>query len=197
MSRFNPQEADFSSLPLKARGMPLALSIRPGAGLLLLVALSGSAFIFAPLSQVQAAPVEELPALCARLGNDDTIRPYSPSLRNGTVRAFKVLYPDAKGDPADNELETEANFRCMNGKVLVCFVGANLPCAKMNTARENAGANEFCRSNPDANFVGAAATGHDTVYSYRCRDGRAEVDAEIWELDERGFAKKLWVEISN
>jgi hypothetical protein len=149
----------------------------------------------APPPDVQAAEEDDLPALCARVRDDDTIRGYSPSLRDDTVRAFKTFFPDAKGVPADDELEAQANFRCMNGKVLVCFVGANLPCVKMNTARDNPGANEFCRSNPDAYLVPASATGHDTIYSYRCQGGRAEVDGEVWELDERGFAKKLWTEI--
>jgi hypothetical protein len=196
MSSLSLQDTDLSAMPLKSRGLLFTLSKR--AKRLLLVAMRGSAFIFAPLSQVQAAPMEELPALCTRLGNDDTIRPYSPSLRSETVRAFKTRYPDAKGVPADEELEIQANFRCMNGKVLVCFIGANLPCVKMNTARDNAGADEFCRSHSSGEeSVPAAATGHDAVYSYRCRNGRAEVDGELWQLDERGFAKKLWTEISN
>jgi hypothetical protein len=85
----------------------------------------------------------------------------------------------------------------MNGKALVCFIGANLPCAKINTSRDNRGASEFCRSNPNADFVPLFAAGHDTLYSYRCRDGRAEIKGKVWALDERGFAKKLWTEISN
>ncbi|MGX7876015.1 hypothetical protein ACVDG5_027885 [Mesorhizobium sp. ORM6] len=75
---------------------------------------------------------------------------------------------------------------------MVCFVGANLPCAKMNVTRDDPGADEFCRQNPNENGVPAAATGHDTVFSYGCRHGKAEVVGQTWQLDERGFARKLW-----
>ena len=52
------------------------------------------------------------------------------------------------------------------------FTGANLPCGKMNTARDNQGADDYCRANPDVDVVPAFATGHDTIYSYRCAGGR-------------------------
>jgi hypothetical protein len=83
----------------------------------------------------------------------------------------------------------------MDGKVLACFVGANLPCAKMNAARDNPGANEFCKTNPNDDVVPAFATGHDAVYSYKCASGKAVVTGNSWALDKRGFAKELWTEV--
>jgi hypothetical protein len=142
-----------------------------------------------------AEQADDLHQLCRQVRDDDTLRKYSPALCDETVQAFRTLFPDAKSVPADDELETQAVFRCMNGKVLVCLVGANLPCTKMNTARNNPGADEFCRQNPDEDSVPAYAVGHDAVYSYRCRNGRAEVVDTLWDLDERGFAKKLWAEL--
>lgn len=143
-----------------------------------------------------AEPADDLHQVCRQVRDDDTLREYSPALRDETVQAFKKLFPDAKSVPADDELETQAIFRCMNGKVLVCAVGANLPCVKMNAARDNPGANEFCRQNPaDEDSVPAYAVGHDSVYSYKCRNGRAEVVEPTWDLDERGFARKLWAEL--
>ncbi|MDT9702903.1 hypothetical protein, partial [Streptomyces sp. P17] len=56
-----------------------------GVVLLLALALSATA--------VHADPAET----CARAGNDDTVRPYDPALRQGFVRAFKTLFPGAKG----------------------------------------------------------------------------------------------------
>lgn len=140
----------------------------------------------------RAAPTDDLHKLCRQARNDDTIRDYSPALRDGTVQAFRKLAPDAQGTPDDSELQTQAQYRCMDGKVLVCFVGANLPCVKMNASRDNPGADAFCRSNPNQDGVPAVATGHDTIFSYRCRAGKAEVAGRIWELDKRGFARKLW-----
>ena len=80
----------------------------------------------------------------------------------------------------------------MNGRLLACFTGANLPCAKMNTSRDNAGAEAFCRSSPDANVVPAFATGHDAAYRYRCTSGQAKIVGNTFALDQRGFAAKLW-----
>jgi hypothetical protein len=142
-----------------------------------------------------AALAQDLYKLCRQMKNDDTIRPYSHDLYSGTVKAFKKLFPDAKGTPAESELQTQANYRCMDGKVLACFVGANLPCAKMNAARDNPGANEFCKTNPNEDVVPAFATGHEAVYSYKCASGKAVVTGETWALDKRGFAQKLWAEV--
>jgi hypothetical protein len=140
----------------------------------------------------KAAPAEDLHKFCRQVKNDDTIRPYSHELYSGTAKAFKRLFLDAKNAPQEQELETQANYRCMNGKVLVCFVGANLPCAKMNAALDNPGADEFCKTNPNDDVVPAFATGHDAVYSYKCQNGKAKVNGSAWALDKRGFAKKLW-----
>jgi len=106
--------------------------------------------------QARAAP-EALAGVCARLGNDDSIRDYDPSLRAGTASAFRKLFPNAKSGPDGEFWQTQAQYRCMNGKVMVCFVGANLPCTKMNSKRENPDADVFCRDNPDAGSVPAYA----------------------------------------
>jgi len=173
----------------------MALFRFPDAGLFFSAVLMGGMVSLAPTGDAAAGSSEELHQLCRRLRNDDTLREYSPALRAGTIAAFKRLAPNAQGVPADDELKTQAIFRCMGGKVLVCFVGANLPCAKMNAARDNPGANRFCRENPNDDDVPAVAAGHDAVYSYRCRNGRAETTGELWKLDERGFAKTLWAEV--
>ncbi|ESW62713.1 hypothetical protein X772_36805 [Mesorhizobium sp. LSJC280B00] len=144
---------------------------------------------------VTKAEAADMHQLCRQVHNDDTIQDYSPALHDETVQAFKALASDAQIAPDDSELRAQAQYRCMDGKVMVCFVGANLPCTKMNAARDNPGADEFCRQNPNAKDVPAVATGHDTVYSYRCRNGQAEIADDLWELDERGFAKKLWAEL--
>lgn len=159
-------------------------------GLFAATLLSAFAFI-----AVDSAAAEDLYKLCRQLKNDDTIRPYSHELHDGTVKAFKKLFPDANGTLSESELQAEANYRCMNGKVLVCFVGANLPCAKMNASRDNPGADAFCKANPNNEVVPAAATGHDAVYAYKCRNGKAVITGNPWKLDKRGFGKTLWAEV--
>jgi hypothetical protein len=142
-----------------------------------------------------ARAAEDLRQLCKQAKNDDTVRAYSPELEKGTIAAYGKLFPDAQDKPDQAMLQSQAQYRCMNGKVLVCFIGANLPCAKMNTSRKNPGAAEFCRQNPNEDSVPAAATGHDTIYNYRCRHGRAQVTDMAWKLDRRGFAEELWTEL--
>lgn len=145
--------------------------------------------------RIHAAPEANLAGVCTRLGNDDSIRDYDPSLRARTASAFRTLFPNAKGVPDGDSWQTQAQYRCMNGKVMVCFVGANLPWTKMNAKRENPGADMFCRDNPDAGSVPAYAIGHDSIHAYRCRNGKAEVTGTTRQLDRRGFARDLWIEL--
>jgi hypothetical protein len=148
----------------------------------------------APLPSATAAE-DDLAAACARAGDDDTLRAYQPSLKAGAVKVFKMMFPGAKEPPDDAMLAAQAKFRCMDGKVYACLVGANLPCGKLNTSRQNPGAEAFCRTDPDASFVPLAATGHDSVYSYRCRGAKPEVARTSYDLDQRGFAKSLWLPV--
>jgi hypothetical protein len=140
-----------------------------------------------------SAADDDLAATCTRVGDDDTLRDYQPSLKAGAAKIFKTMFPGANSPPDEAMLRAQAKFRCMDGKVYACFIGANLPCGKLNTSRHNAGAEAYCRTDPEADFVPLAATGHDSIYSYRCRGGKPEVAHTSYELDRRGFAKSLWL----
>jgi hypothetical protein len=146
--------------------------------------------VLVPLRAV-AGPAEQ----CARLRNDDTVRGYDPSLKAGLLRAYAQLFPQARMPPDDHAFQAGAHIRCMNGRLLACFTGANLPCAKMNAAPDNRGADAFCQANPDAPVVPAFAAGHDAAYAYRCVGGRAENTGETFPLDTRGFAASLWAPV--
>ncbi|PWE75476.1 hypothetical protein XF30_00650 [Bradyrhizobium sp. SUTN9-2] len=144
-------------------------------------------------SQAEGAAAKEgLFEHCASVRNDDNVRNYEPTLREPTVKAFKKLFPDAGAEPDPSTFATQAQYRCMDGRVTVCFIGANLPCVKINTAKDNPGADAFCRNTPDDAPVAAYATGHESAYSFKCRAGRAVVDRQTWKLDKRGFAEKIW-----
>jgi len=146
------------------------------------VALPGSAF-------AQAA--EER---CARVRNDDALRPYDAALHAAIVAAFARLFPQAP-PPDERVLQAQTHLRCRDGHLLVCFTGANLPCGKMKTARRNQGATYFCRANPDAPVVPAYAVGHDSAYTFRCRSGKADVSGSALPLDKRGFAAANWTQV--
>ena len=89
-------------------------------------------------------------------------------------------------------------WRCVDGQVYACFVGANLPCnAKANTDRTPAQeAVAFCLANPDSDFIPAVATGRETVYEWRCRAGTPEVVRQVNEVDAQGYFSSIWYGIS-
>jgi hypothetical protein len=128
---------------------------------------------------------------CARVGNDDTTRPFKQSLKAGFITAYKRRFPDYPNHPDDSEMKS-AVFRCMDGHLLACFVGANLPCGKLEVSRKNRGAAEYCRHHPGASTVPMAATGHDTIYFFTCSKEKAEVSEQNWSVDHRGFGIELW-----
>jgi hypothetical protein len=128
---------------------------------------------------------------CAQRGDDETPRPYDPSLQTKLVTAYFKLFPHARLPPQD-QFQAGAHTRCMDGHMLACFSGANLPCGKLNLARDNPGAAAFCEANPNAQIVPAYATGHDAAYLYRCAGKQAEISGETYLPDTRGFAGELW-----
>jgi hypothetical protein len=100
--------------------------------------------------------------------------------------------------PADAVLPLDGVYwRCMDRAVYACAVGANIPCdAKADHARRNPGAETFCRENPDAVMVPAAATGHATIYDWRCSGGHAVRGKQIFKLDRRGYQTAFWHRVS-
>ncbi len=138
-----------------------------------------------------AGPAEQ----CRQVRNDDTIRPYDASLRPGLLKAYAQLFPRARMPPEEKQFEASAHIRCMDGRLLACFTGANLPCSRMDSKQQNEGASAYCKDNADAPFVPAFATGHDSAYAYRCVGGQALVTGETFKIDPRGFATSLWAPI--
>src|SRR5262245_1448156 len=94
--------------------------------------------------------------------------------------------------PARVAMDTTV-FRCAGGHVLVCTVGANLPCGKANVSQApGAGIVQWCRENPDAEFVPAFATGHDTIYQWRCQAGAPQIVRQTLHADAQGFVAEFW-----
>jgi len=85
--------------------------------------------------------------------------------------------------------------RCARGKLKACLVGANLNCGKDGTRRSLPGASEYCRANPNAGFIPMAATGHHTIYSWRCAGGRAVAGAAVRAVDPDGYDAGNWREV--
>lgn len=122
---------------------------------------------------------------CARIGTDDALRPLPP----GLVAAARATF-GLRTAPA-GLIERGTVWRCAEGRVLACFVGANLPCGKLDRREDLPPVTEWCRSHPGGP-VPASVSGHDTAWRWRCDGAVAMRDGEAWHQDARGFAAELW-----
>ena len=137
-------------------------------------------------------------AYCASVGTVDapdaryTGPPVPTAVAEGLRRAFGAP-PTA---PAD-AFTRGTTWRCMDGKVYACTVGANLPCdARADTSRTpSAAIAEYCRANADAASVPAYVTGRSTVYEWRCAGGAPVIGRQFVQPDARGFLSNIWHEI--
>jgi hypothetical protein len=119
-----------------------------------------------------------------------------PALPEAVARGLQA----ALGAPADAPLDTllgNSIWRCMDGKVYACTIGANLPCAeKADTGREpSAAASEFCRQNPGAEVIPTVVTGRATVFEWRCADARPTIVRQFAEPDAAGYLANIWYPI--
>ena len=85
--------------------------------------------------------------------------------------------------------------RCVGGKLMGCYVGANLNCDKADMRRSSIGAAAWCRAHPDAADIPMAATGHDTIYAWSCNGRRAVPGKAIAKVDRQGYVADNWKEI--
>jgi hypothetical protein len=132
-----------------------------------------------------AASADQPAAYCKRVGTDDTLRALPQSLAPQVARLFGLHMPAAS-------IAQTSYFRCLNGSVMACTVGANLPCGKANTSRSLPAADAYCHANPGATFVPMVVTGHDTIYQWRCVGSSAAAGGPAEQLDSRGFFVRYW-----
>ncbi|WP_298216067.1 hypothetical protein [Acidocella sp.] len=123
--------------------------------------------------------------LCAAHPTDDTLRPLPAALAPQVQAAFGLH------DLSRAEIQKLTVMRCMGGQVFVCFEGANLPCGKANSARSLPAAKDWCQHNPQADFIPAYITGHDSLYQWRCKAGQAVPESPA-ATDARGFLSRYW-----
>jgi hypothetical protein len=140
--------------------------------------------------QPSEAQTESARTDCARVGNDDRLRPLSSEFVADARRLFEI------GLDLPAEFVATSTFtRCMNGKIWLCYVSANLACGKADVSRNSAGAGAFCKRNPESTDVPMSATGHATVFLWKCVGSKAKVDRQIARTDPRGFLADNWKEL--
>jgi hypothetical protein len=110
--------------------------------------------------------------------------------------AFGVLHavPVSAADSLDLARQL-AFVRCAGDRLLACSVGANLNCGKADTRRSLPGAREYCRANPDADNIPMVATGHATIYAWRCVGRSAVATKAVVAVDPHGYDAGNWKEV--
>jgi len=145
-----------------------------------------AALAFGALSLASPATPASLSALCASGQGPRTPIPVPSALEAEVARAFGVSV-DAVG---------HGGFvRCAGNKLVACLVGANLNCGKANVRSRLAGASAYCRANPGSDMIPMAATGHDTIYAWRCAGKRAVAGKALVAVDPGGYDAANWKEL--
>ncbi|MBI3800638.1 MAG: hypothetical protein HY268_27125 [Deltaproteobacteria bacterium] len=137
-------------------------------------------------------------AYCAAVGTVDApdSRYAGPRVPKAIARGLKQAFAAPPTAPLTPFLKNSF-WRCMDGKVYACTVGANLPCQeKADTSRTPTSAMaEFCRDNAEADSIPAFVTGRATIYTWRCTGGTPAIVREVTQPDARGFLSTIWYKI--
>jgi len=137
-----------------------------------------------PGDGIAAPAAQESPrAYCARVGTNDTLRTPPPALAPAINRLFAIR---------GGFTQRVAYYRCAEGAVKVCYVGANLPCGKVNTSKNLPAVARWCEMHPDREVIPLAVIGHDSLYSWHCVGAKAATGVPRGTLDARGFFAQYW-----
>jgi hypothetical protein len=124
---------------------------------------------------------------CAKVGNDDRVQPIPDALIPAARRMFEVT-----ADTSDSFVQATTSARCMDGTTLLCSYGANLICEKADVERNSYGGDRFCKQNPGSTSIPMSATGHATIFEWKCVGQEARVVRETTQVDARGFIAENW-----
>ena len=135
-----------------------------------------------------------LATLLALIWSNDTLAQNTSS----KIQAYcaRVKNSEASGEDNLYPAQFPTVWRCMNGSVYVCELGASgRGCWKTgHSLAPPKGVRVWCRQNPDADFVpGAYLSG--AAVTWRC-SGTRPVVVETEGVDERGYVKNFWRKVS-
>jgi hypothetical protein len=136
-----------------------------------------------PLSGV--LPARAAPSSCA-VGVGPTASTVPTGLLPKVAKAFKI---------SEDQVRSTASVRCVGPTLMACWVGANLDCGRADVRRSLLGATAFCRANPGAAVVPMAATGHATIYDWKCAGRRAQAGKPTVAVDRQGYISANWKEV--
>jgi hypothetical protein len=152
-----------------------------------------------PTATTEQAQFSDPFAYCAAVGTIDAsderyVGPAVPESVTQDLRKKAGIGDDA---PAD-WVAAGTVWRCMDGRVWACFVGANLPCSEKadTSSTPQPEMEDFCRANTNADSIPLAVTGRATIYEWRCVDGAPQVVRQLLTPDAQGFLSDFWYELS-
>lgn len=153
----------------------------------------------ATTNTVQVTTYPDPFAYCAAVGTVDAPdeRYTGEKMPDAIIEGFKKAVDLENSTMPVDMFKKATVWRCMDSKVYACNFGANLPCvSKANTSKTpTQQMNDFCKANPNAEFIPMSETGHDTIYSWRCASQTAEVLDQIAEVDAAGYIANIWYPI--
>ncbi len=190
----------FLQVVLLAIGMTACSSLTPTAVRVAPTPTAASAPTTALQATAPPVTYNDPFAYCAAVGTIDTpdARYTGPKISEEIINDFKKAAGlETSTEPMDMFMKTTI-WRCMNKQVYVCNFGANLPCdSKANTSKTPSPTMEnYCKANPDAEFIPMSETGHNTIYSWHCVKDSPEVLEQIGQVDAAGFVANIWYPIS-
>jgi hypothetical protein len=99
---------------------------------------------------------------------------------------------------APPEFKNNAIWRCMDNHVWICIFGANIPCDKKadTSTSPSSEIEDYCKSNPNNDFLPAYIIGRLTVYEWKCTSGNPEIGRQVLQVDSQGFPANYWYQLS-
>ena len=135
---------------------------------------------------------------CAAVGTIDT-----PDERFTGAEVPDVIAEGVRAafGAADIDLEVYRRgtfWRCMDGSVYACNVGANVPCqSKADESREPTQPMvDFCADNAGSDYIPAVVTGRTTIYEWVCDDTTPVIVDQFTEVDSQGYPQSFWQELT-
>ena len=137
---------------------------------------------------------------CAAIGTIDTpdARYTGPKISDEIINGFIAAAGlEASTEPMEIFKQTTI-WRCMDSQVFVCNFGANLPCSsKANIDKTpSPEMQDYCKANPDSDFIPMSVTGHETIYSWHCIKDAPELLEQIAQVDAAGYLANMWYRIA-
>ena len=136
-------------------------------------------FFFLTYPSASEARVRNLHAFCASHRNDSG--------------------PGEGGDedlPQRTPVSRPATWRCQDGKVLVCALGASGDSCSQTSiydADRRQAFEQFCRENPGSNYIPHSLT-MGLHSEWRC-NGRRPLRVSAWPTDQRGYVRGAWKQL--